>query len=1078
MAEVWAGTHERTRRPVAVKFVTAAPALRDRFVAAFRHEVRAVAALDHPRVVAVYDHGEVPAGLPFPEGAPWLAMEWCPGGSLGERPPGDWNGTLKLCRDVLGALAHAHAHGVLHRDVKPANVLYTDVGWKLADFGIATTAEGGGASLGTPAYAAPEQIAGRDDDQGPWTDLFAFGCTAWHVICGVPPFGGSLADRRKGRRAPWSPRFDVPVGVLGWLDGLLAALPRDRWKFAADALAALDAIGTPGELRAHPPSGPLAAIAPEATWFDETTEETTVEGVRPADVPAVTASRRPAPEPRGGVSPLADVGLGLIAVRQQPIIGRETERAQLWDALLDTTEVGQSRLIAILGATGTGKTRLARWLCERAHESGAASYVWIAHSVGQDGAIAGVVRSWFGPAHTPGALAARISRRWPAIDPDEATALARLLLGEPLPANSRHALLRRAITRDADRARIIVLDAAPADPDALAFASHLLDAGTANGSGVNGRILIVLTGRPETWSDRPAEAAAVDRLLLRPRAAAVRIGALSSVETAAVVRELLPLDAAFAGQIADHAHGNPGYAIQWVRIQASRGALEPGPSGYQLAAAATDLPDDERAPWRALITRLAEIYPDVRCAEIAAALGDHVDGDEWSRACEAARVPVHLAVLDQLVAWGVCDADRGVTAGIDFTNAFVREALLDHAGANRSLWHAACARVLADAPPDRLGAQLVAAGQRAEGARCLVAGARQRFLDDEDLGALALLSDARAALDGVPGAEAEIERLLADADEVQIQLTLGDARAAERAWRAAERRAANLALPPGARMRLALAKASRAWFAGDNLTALAAYETAWEVSPVVGNGRLTSQALRGMAIVYRRQMRLDEASAWFDLAIEHARTLSDPAPHVFALVGRMELALIMEDLPGARRFASLAEAAAAENTWRTATATVQHMLGDMASAEGRYEDALAHYTIARDWWRTRGGYSQSFAEIHVALMHVRLGHYAVAREGLELRVDRGWLDQVATMRIAVRLALAAVSAGERDFDAMRRDLDIAEAEATALGELDDEYVEWALLAAELAGDHPEAEHARAFAAHQRDRLNARANAGG
>lgn len=1071
MAEVWGGHHERTRRPVAVKFVTAAPALRECFVAAFHHEVRAVAALDHPRVVSVYDHGEVPAGLPFPEGAPWLAMEWCPGGSLGDRPPQDWFSTHKLLRDVLSALAHAHSHSVLHRDVKPANVLSTDVGWKLADFGIAATANGGEASLGTPAYAAPEQIAGRRDDQGPWTDLFALGGTAWHVICGVPPFGGSLAERRRGRRSQWSPRFDVPIGTLTWLDGLLATHPRDRWRFAADALAALDALGPIVTSYATLPLGSLATGSSDATWFDDVTEETTAEGVRPAPHPPVTVPKRPTPEPRGGVSPLADVGLGLIAVRQPPIVGREAERALLWDALVNASETGTARMVAILGAAGTGKTRLARWLCERAHESGTASYTWVSHNVGQNNTIADVVRGWFGAATSRDALVSHIVRRWPEIDAAEAAALARVLLGEPVPANSRHALLRRAMTRDTDRARIIVLDAAPADWDALAFASHLLDAGSAAGSGVDGRLLVVLTGRPETRSDRPGQAAAFERLLLRPRTQTMRIGAMSSVETAALVRELLPLDAAFAGQIAERSHGNPAYAVQWVHVQASRGALQPGPSGYRLSAEAADLPADERAPWRTLVASLAGLYPDLRSAELAAALGDHVDGDEWRRACVIAGVPSQLAAIEQLVDWGVCETQQGVDIGFDFTNALVREALLDRAGSRRASLHAACAKVLAEASPERRGPQLVAAGQRAEGARCLVAGARERFLDDDELGALAMLSDARQALQGLPGPEAELERFLADVDEVQIQYTLGDSQSAETAYVSATQRLAGLSLSAGAEMRYALAAASRGWFTSDVEASLAAYEAAWALSPVVGDGRLTSQALRGIASCHRRLLKMDEAMAWSDLAIEHAATLSDPAPYVFALVGRSQIARHLQDIPTARHFAERAAASARAHPWHTATATVEHLLGDIAQSDLKYEEALAHYTIARDWWRTRGGYSQSFVELMMAVINIRLGRYAIAREGLEQRVDRAWLDRVAVIRIAVNLAFAAISAGEGDFASMTRHMTTADTDARAFGETDRDFISFAGLAADLARGRPEEACVRSFIAWQEAELN-------
>ena len=145
MGEVWRGVHRRQRVPVAVKFLSGERSHDERFLSAFRQEVRAVAGLDHPSIVLVLDYGIVsPTASEASEGAlsagnPYLAMELVDGGSLADlcgRVP--WAETKSILARMLDALCHAHARGTIHRDIKPANVLRiaSTGAIKVTDFGL------------------------------------------------------------------------------------------------------------------------------------------------------------------------------------------------------------------------------------------------------------------------------------------------------------------------------------------------------------------------------------------------------------------------------------------------------------------------------------------------------------------------------------------------------------------------------------------------------------------------------------------------------------------------------------------------------------------------------------------------------------------------------------------------------------------------------------------------------------------------------------------------------------------------------------------------------------------------------
>ncbi len=236
MARVFLGRDEVLDRPVAVKILRFGH--RDSDVGArFSREGRTAARLSHPNIVPVYDAGE---GEFEGQNASYIVMEYVPGGDLsklindrGTMPPDD---LAKLGEAVASGLAHAHERGIIHRDIKPHNILIDENGRpKLTDFGIARALDATtsnhhtrtGAYLGTALYSAPEQLQG--EKVTPKSDIYSLGATLYQAATGEPPFTGtpiSVANQHVSK-APPSPR-ELNAAIGGELEDLiLACLAKD-----------------------------------------------------------------------------------------------------------------------------------------------------------------------------------------------------------------------------------------------------------------------------------------------------------------------------------------------------------------------------------------------------------------------------------------------------------------------------------------------------------------------------------------------------------------------------------------------------------------------------------------------------------------------------------------------------------------------------------------------------------------------------------------------------------------------------------------------------------------------------------
>jgi serine/threonine-protein kinase len=247
MGEVWRGTDELLARPVAVKLLSAAHANDEAFRARFRAEARYAASLSHPGIAQVFDYGETSddeaAGAPeLPSSGAYLVMELVPGEPLSavisrhERlSPG---ATLSVVGQAADALAAAHEAGIVHRDIKPGNLLVTADGTtKITDFGIARALWASQAShltqtgmvMGTASYVSPEQATGGTITSA--SDLYSLGVVAYECLTGHPPFFAetpvAIAVAHMHRPVPPLPP-DVPAPIAELVLAMLAKQPEDR----------------------------------------------------------------------------------------------------------------------------------------------------------------------------------------------------------------------------------------------------------------------------------------------------------------------------------------------------------------------------------------------------------------------------------------------------------------------------------------------------------------------------------------------------------------------------------------------------------------------------------------------------------------------------------------------------------------------------------------------------------------------------------------------------------------------------------------------------------------------------------
>ena len=752
MAEVWGAVHERQGARAAVKILTGEATLNPVYLALFRKEVRGIARLDHPHIVKIFDHGLLSAeaaagsGGTLQAGSPWLAMERLDGGTLSDyaRDGVDWERLSAALLATLDALAHAHARGVVHRDIKPGNVLLGLNGEiKLTDFGLVHAIEtagevGDSLLLGTPAYMAPEQLQMRSRDFGPWTDLYAVGCMAWTLATGAPPFGRELKEALKGHlyttAAEFQPDLTVPADFERWVRWLLTKPVDQRVSRAADASDTLAALGG----------------APRPSWR---------KGWRR---PEVKTER-----------PLHGVGLGLLGLRSVPLVGREAEQDALWNQLVTVDQTSSPRVAVLRGSAGVGKTRLCRWLAERAHELGAAEVLTTRWSPAGGAALTDMLsRDMACDGLQRPEVQIRVKtvlRRLEENDARERAAITELLAPLDLsdldddetstprrrgvPEHQRRQLLlnhlRRRSTR---RPLVLLLDDVQWGFDGLQLVHTLLS----DPVGQRMPVLVLCTVEDEALSEQPATRIEVTKLEEHPMVSCTRVSPLRRRDHEKLVEGLLGLEPGLASRVQRRTVGNPGFTLELVADWVQKGLLELGAGGYRLKSGVeAPLPLELYEQWwrrldRALLDRPDQ---DAEALELAAILGVVVKPQEWKDVARASelRAPPSLVrhlIEQKLVVAKDGDPNKNWSFSQPMLRATLERRAQEHGRAMR--WHQECARVLGSGnsrSDERVGLHLLAASLPDDALPYLTRAGRLRLLAGDFPRAEEIIQSRRDALE-------------------------------------------------------------------------------------------------------------------------------------------------------------------------------------------------------------------------------------------------------------------------------------------------------------------------------------------
>jgi eukaryotic-like serine/threonine-protein kinase len=296
MADVYLAEDQELGRRVAIKILNGRHANDDQFIERFRREAKNAAALNHPNIVSIYDRGEA-------EDTYYIAMEFLDGRTLKElivsRGAAPINVAIEYARQILSALRFAHRHGIVHRDIKPHNVLVDAEGRvKVTDFGIARAGTSQmtetGSIVGTAQYLSPEQARGGEVD--PRSDLYSLGVVLYELLTGKTPFDGdtpveiAMKHLSHAPKPPSSLRSEIPPELDKVVLRALAKNPDERYQSADEMEADLERVARGAPVSAATaatqilPSAPAVATDPTSATMIAPPRPTRARDVPPPPV--------------------------------------------------------------------------------------------------------------------------------------------------------------------------------------------------------------------------------------------------------------------------------------------------------------------------------------------------------------------------------------------------------------------------------------------------------------------------------------------------------------------------------------------------------------------------------------------------------------------------------------------------------------------------------------------------------------------------------------------------------------------------------------------------------------------------
>ena len=1036
MGEVWKGCFRAAggrEVDVAIKLLRGHEGLDEEALESFEREVQAMAALDHPYIVKVLDYGRIGvegeerSGGRYRAGTPYIVMEQLEGSTIeGRRGVISWAELRESLLAVLSGLAHAHARGVIHRDIKERNILLAHP-VKLTDFGIARLLEASDEErtrdeemiYGTPAVIAPEQIERRWRDQGPWTDLYSLGCVTYALVAGARPFagrGGAVKTMLAHLHDMPPPLFSVeemPDGLEDWVLRMMEKDPRKRFRRAADAASALRKLRlTSFTLSEDEPTlGPEGQV-PNSSWDSWESE---LDHQQPM--------------------PVAGMGLGLYGLRDLNLVGREQERALLREELERVREERRPRLVVLRGPSGLGKSRLARWICEQGHERGLAEVLEARHSPSSapsDGIGPMISRFLRCDGLSPSDAFLRVRRHvkdGPQAPSDEAHAL-RAFLQAPLPelgglnestinfTSEREGLVlvERFFARiTTDRAAIAWLDDIQWGLETLSFIEHLLETERSELP-----LLMIATVQEEALSERQHERLLLDELLASPHCTLLEVSRLSEADIRSLLRGLLGLAPTLAARVEERCAGNPLFAIQLVGDWVHRGLLVLGEQGFMMAPGSSSaLPADLERVWSDRIE--AWLAPrseaDALSLELAAALGREMPTDEWVMLCSIVGCAATPEMVSSLVRSGLARWGEGGRSWA-FEHGMLR-ACLEQRARKSERWSAhnlACAELLrrqsGEPDPARLGRHLVEAGRPEEAIEPLYAGCI-RATRSASWGKDQLLLDElhRALLEAsIPGEDPRFldYRVLA----ARVAINMEDLVFARREIEQAERDA-HLS---GFRANQAAALHQKGRLVARDAGPLAArpiLERALQLFEESGDEVGGLRCSLSLGTVLGRSGELERARQAFRRAMQQVGATDDAHRRVQGFLGLVHAELSGERFDEVERLAQVGLDYAADNGFRLMAAKFQNCLGECARMQGDLKAAMTHYrtTISRfeaigvrDW----------AAQLNLGLVFLGEGSIHEARrifEGFTHRQEAG-IRRMALPTALLGLALCEITQGK------------------------------------------------------------------